>query len=203
MTRRRTRNPSALMKREYRTLDAILPRQELLVILRQQSDERFQRLADIMLSHASAQPKALVTMVLDAGLTYAELTTAIINSFRTESLLRSSKQLPDILEDMAIDARSRDDLCPKCKGSGIDAADNGKCPECSGRGTIRVIGDSQSRAHLLKAHDMISGDRGTSVTVNPTTVVGVPSLASLVGRADKALKPPPITAEAEVVEDKA
>lgn len=195
MTRRRTRNPSPLMKREYGMLEHVLPRDELLIILRKQSDERFQRLCDLILSHGSTREKALVTLVLEAGLTYAELATAIIETQRIESVMMASRHTPAIIEDMAIDARSRNDMCTQCGGTGIDKETTGACAKCSGRGTIRVVGDAQSRAKLLDVTGLTSRDRGTVVNVSTPVNVGVPNMAALMGRAERALKPASVDAE--------
>ena len=188
--------PSAIAKNRTRErkqltqLEKSVPREEFLAFLLRQSDPRFHEVAQHMV--APGTRVSLATLCLQIGLKYYDLTDAYIKDKQTEGLVRSSQHLPDVMEDIAVDSRSREDICTDCDGSG--EYKNKLCKACGGKGKIRVMGDGKSRDQLLRAHDLIKPDKGVTVDAR-TANFTVPSLASLVGAAQKALLPPVVNVE--------
>jgi hypothetical protein len=67
-----------------------------------------------------------------------------------EGTSRMMQHLPQVMEDVATDAQSRQGVCPRCQGTKElpPQTANGKprkCPECKGTGEVRVSGDKHAR----------------------------------------------------------
>ena len=60
---------------------------------------------------------------------------------------------PAIMEDVALDARSRMETCKGCQGEGT--VNTRRCPQCEGEGLTRVPGDHQSRKLLFQTLGLI------------------------------------------------
>ncbi len=66
--------------------------------------------------------------------------------------IRAAEHLPQVMEDVAIDAKSRMEMCPRCDGNGwvVKDEDRTTCPLCKGGLEIRVSGDDKARALLFE-----------------------------------------------------
>ncbi len=116
-----------------------------------------------------------------------------------KGMIRMATHTPQVMEDVAVDAKSRIVACVKCQGLGvIGEAGNQPCPDCFGEGKIRVAGDSESRKLMFETMGL-AGKKGPMVAIQQNFGSGE-SLESLVGTAQKLLKPPQaqtITVEGE------
>lgn len=82
-------------------------------------------------------------------------------------MMRMMNSLPDILEDVAVDARSRKVACPRCDGLAVLTSDSGlprACPVCDGTGKVRQTGDRDAR-HLVFESAGLTGKRGPLVAI--------------------------------------
>lgn len=74
--------------------------------------------------------------------------------------VRLMKHIPEVLEDVAIDAKSKDLPCVYCLGTGKALQQDRStgefvptgfpCPECKGQGSTRQIGDKDARALVFE-----------------------------------------------------
>jgi hypothetical protein len=81
----------------------------------------------------------------------------LLNAFRNYQLLRGivemSRVVPEVMADVAEDARSRMGICKGCQGKGL--IDTRRCPQCEGAGVTRVPGDHRSRKLLFQTLRLI------------------------------------------------
>jgi phage FluMu protein Com len=156
-----------------------VPRDEMKVILRGQTDDRFTQMYDMMFDPAHSS-KSLATIARESRVSHMELVDAIRKYRMGEGIVRMSQHVPDVLEDVGIDAKSRDDMCAKCEGVGTILKDQEvtvegegvkaarvpvKCPKCKGVGTIRKAGDTAARKLIFESIGL-TGKQGPLIQVN-------------------------------------
>lgn len=113
-------------------------------------DPRFQAFLDMMQSY-DRMPLATLAKKCDIGLT--EFQAFWRDEQRNRAVDIALEQIPSITKDMADDAKSDESTCPMCDGTG-ELEREGKppkvCPNCSGKGVVRTIGDKHARDKLLE-----------------------------------------------------
>ena len=81
----------------------------------------------------------------------------LLDAFRNFQLLRGiiemSRVAPEIMADVAEDARSRMETCKGCQGEGT--VNTRRCPQCEGEGLTRVPGDYRARKLIFQALRLI------------------------------------------------
>lgn len=115
--------------------------------------------AYIRLSFAALARKANVTL--------QELQELYSNGMRHLGLLKLATALPDIIGDVAIDARTTMESCHRCDGlMVVPFGENGTkpCPMCKGKGEIRRVGDKQAR-ELVFESAKLTGQTGPLVAI--------------------------------------
>ena len=86
-------------------------------------------------------------------------------------LLRMSNHLPQIMEDVAVDALSHMQACPRCDGEKVVESMRGDrkirrmCPGCKGSGEVRVIGDKHARELVFESMKLIRQREGPLVAI--------------------------------------
>jgi len=101
---------------------------------------------------------------------------------KNQGIVRMMGHLPDIMEDVAIDSKSRIVVCDKCQGKGqifgatINGVADPVCPECHGEGTIRLLGDKSARD---LAFETVGLKKTGGINVNVAQVNNTPKLPSL------------------------
>lgn len=115
-----------------------------------------------------------------------------------KGMMRMMNHMPQVMEDTAVDAKSRNVPCSNCDGSGKVDKSSGKntagmgkqlegvCPECHGDGKVRIIGDKDSRALAFES----AGLRKTAPQQNMQVNIGgqLPSLEQMVADAEAAIE---------------
>ena len=157
-------SPYALMESpEYRG--------KLIEVLRQNPDDRIQSLCDQAEDKTLKTPKSIASIARSLGLHSKEIAKAFMDGKIDEGIVRMAEHIPDVMEDVAVDAKSRDVACNKCDGVGIvhraDGVDEHgekqykqvQCPFCEGKGTVRQIGDTDARKLIFEAAKL-TGVRG-------------------------------------------
>jgi hypothetical protein len=90
---------------------------------------------------------------------------------RYQGLLRMSSQVPQVMADVAEDAKSRMRVCPRCDGEKVVESTRGNkrgrrvCPDCKGTGEVRVIGDKHARDLVFESMKL-TGQKGPLVAIN-------------------------------------
>lgn len=74
-------------------------------------------------------------------------------------MIQMMNHVPRILQDVAEDSKSKDQMCPKCEG--LKTISDGEppkvrnCPLCKGIGEVRVAGDKNSRDLVFESIGLI------------------------------------------------
>ncbi len=125
---------------------------EMVGALYSSTDERAVRLLQMMGDPAFAH-FSLGKLCQRVGLTSIDL----LNAFRNYQLLRGivemSRVVPEIMADVAEDARSRMGICKGCEGE--RTVNTRRCPQCEGDGQVRVPGDYRARKSMFEALGLI------------------------------------------------
>lgn len=106
-------------------------------------EEKFDTFLALMRDPAYAK-KPLAQLAKMCHLTLSELQSLYTDGMRQLALIKMSNQLPDIMTDVAEDARTKMESCPRCDGRKV-LEDKRPCPMCKGAGEVRRIGDKHAR----------------------------------------------------------
>jgi len=190
----------------FRRLQASLSREEWLAVFEGSEDEKARLLLAMMLD-PSTRKRSLPQMAGAVGLSYAAVLQMVTRGRLEQGLLRMSEHVPQVLEDVAVDAKSREVTCQGCRGFKVDGVavvpvmeetveEEGKrkilaqaldsegrlkwekCLTCDGSGTLRKIGDSDARKLLFDTLKL-TGQRGPLVAIQNNN--GMPSMEDVVG----------------------
>lgn len=174
----------------FRRLEASIPRDELIAAMDSTPDERANQLL-LRLLDPAFRKHSLPKLAKDVGLTYPQVLHYITKYRLDQGLLQMSAHVPRVMEDVAIDSKSKEVTCPNCEGSKVIAHteivddekgkkvvvqkldDEGrpmwkKCLVCDGAGTIRQVGDADSRKLLFETLKL-TGQRGPLVAIQNNT----------------------------------
>src|SRR5271156_3333306 len=173
----------------FRRLERSIPRQELEEIMATAPDERAQQLFR-MLADPYIGKKSLPQLAKECGMTYPQVLQLITRYRMDQGMLRMTKHVGDVMEDVAIDAKSKEVTCPNCEGATkiavteiIDDPDKGKkiivqklddegvpiwkkCLVCDGAGIVRQVGDADSRKLMFESLKLTGRGPGQMVQVN-------------------------------------
>lgn len=194
-----------------RRLDTLVARPELVGLLETSDDPRYQKLAALLLDPIH-RGKTLATIARKVDIGYPDLLRFITSARLAEGVLQMSAHVPQVLEDVAIDAKSRIVTCPACEGKKVIAVkrnseadeDGGpdgeptvkQCPTCEGTGKLRKLGDADARSLVFETFGLTGkGKGGVIVNVNQQSA-GVPSMEDELDRATKLLDMPAQAADA-------
>lgn len=81
-----------------------------------------------------------------------------------KGMIAMMNQVPQILTDVAEDAKTHMEFCQKCDGTGVipdgvveegTEADTRTCPRCAGLGEVKVIGDKAARDLVFESIGLI------------------------------------------------
>lgn len=134
---------------------------------------------------------SFTTMARNAGLTLAEIVDLVRNYEITMGMLRAARHVPDVLEDIAEDSRTRLVICPSCGGAkeAYDVGDDetreiiesdpelaaiiGKatCTTCNGVGYLRQLGSTEARKLLLETVGLLKRGGPAIVSVQKNTQI--------------------------------
>lgn len=134
---------------DYRRLEMILaanPQYHLLL----------QMMKDPLIFNTGRGRLSFAAVIRKANVTLAEIQKLYIDGSKQLGVLELANRFPAIAADIGEDAKSRDEACPSCQGTGalpgvaveeatdseLDAA---QCKACKGSGSIRVMGDKHAR----------------------------------------------------------
>lgn len=128
------------------------------------------RLFALALTDLANQRTSLGRLAERHGLPYVKIAEEYQSLKRAEGLIRQSRHLPDLMEQVAEDAKSEHVQCPICDGARKTQRESGDmvlCDTCRGKGTIRVGGDIKLLELVFKSAKLIGEpQRGPLVNVN-------------------------------------
>jgi hypothetical protein len=122
-----------------------------------------------MLSDPAYKQFAFATLVSKAHLTLQELQEVYSNGMRHIGLLRMASHLPDVMEDVANDAKNTMENCPRCDGyKVIPDGENGTraCTTCKGTGEVKRMGDKHARDLMFETAKLTKQSGGPTVQIN-------------------------------------
>ena len=116
------------------------------------TDERAVRLLQMMTDPAYSR-FTLAKLCERVGLTSMDLLDAFRNFQLLRGIIEMSRMAPEVMADVAEDARSRMETCKGCQGKGM--INTRRCPQCEGEGLRRVSGDYRARKLMFQALGLI------------------------------------------------
>lgn len=157
-------------------------REEVALVLRLSDSERMRFLAQRALDPAFDRT-SFATLCGQFNVTYKQVADAYKIIKHSEGLLRASDHLPDLMEQVAVDAKSRSERCLPCNGTGkvLDTVADAKakkeaeereeehepitrtCVACKGEGKVYIPGEVE---RLKLVFDMIEPRVRAGVNVN-------------------------------------
>ena len=104
---------------------------------------------------------SLGTLCQRSGTSLHQLMDLFRKTKMDEGLIRAFKHVPDMLEDTAKDALSKEESCWKCQGDKEITVDDetSPCPECKGKGITIVPGNTEARKLMFETTGL-TGKRG-------------------------------------------
>jgi hypothetical protein len=174
----------------FRRLEHSMPRDEMAYIMECANDERAQRLMKTMLD-PRFRKRTLPWMARECGLSYMDVVLLIKNHHIGDGTVRMARHVPQAMEDVAIDSLSKEVTCGNCRGYLINSVASvpvtevvtdeqtgrqtiqqklgpdgaslwEKCLVCDGVGTLRKVGDADSRKILFETMGL-TGRKGPLV----------------------------------------
>src|SRR5262249_9808603 len=117
------------------------------------------------------------TLLRKFNISLHEAQTLYTDHVRHMALLQMCSQLPEVIADVAEDAKSHMRACPRCDGEKVVVSTRGntkarkKCPECRGTGEVRMIGDKHARDLVFESMKL-TGQKSPLVTMEQNFVSG-------------------------------
>ena len=156
----------------FRRLEKSVPKDELVGALLTQPDQRYDTLMR-MLCDPAFKGRTLPTLAKECGLSYAQVLRCITTHHIDQGMLTMSRHVPAIMEDTAVDAKSKTIRCPVCEGAGTIDKLNRKgevvgdkpCLTCEGLGKLRKVGDIESRKLVYETMGLTNKGKGPSVAI--------------------------------------
>lgn len=204
--RKRYRTPVPILNRSkknpqnilIRRLESTVGRESLMTALEDVPDQRIQTLL-MMMTDPSYAVCTLPVLVKKCGLTYRD----VVDHFRRykldEGLMKFYEHVPQVMDDVGEDAKSVTKRCFRCDGEKVITVRRRQktCPECDGKGTVRLKGDIDARKLVFESIGL-TGKRGPLIAQQFNTLDAGDSLEALMGNARARLEAPKKT---EVLSD--
>jgi hypothetical protein len=122
----------------FRQIESGAGRENIADCLVATGNPRATRLLDMMLDPAY-EALSFGQLCSRAGLSGGEVLRLICQRQLAEGMIRACYHLPDIMENLALDAMGRNEPCATCCGEGI--LGTASCRRCGGSGSLRFPGD--------------------------------------------------------------
>src|SRR5882672_2815962 len=115
---------------------------------------------------ASAYKQHSFAAVMDElSLTWGQVEAEVRSIRKSEGYIRASQHLPDLMEQVAIDAKSRTESCTACHGTGVVRRDKKTeiCSSCHGLKEIYVPGEVERQKLVFETFGLIGKNGGPLV----------------------------------------
>lgn len=133
---------------------------------------KFAQLHAAMLA-AKNRKTSLIALCRKLSIRWDEMVDFHRNFNVQQGLLRASNHLPHVMEDVAVDAKSKVQGCTRCDGAGKlpDPSISDEkgvhltkaCPDCEGTGKVRVPGDQGARNLMFETMGLTGKSKGPLV----------------------------------------
>src|SRR5882724_2338210 len=165
-------------------------REEMALVLRMSADPRFQELARRAMNKIVYGQRSFAWIAEDLGLTYPVIAKEYSELQKAQGFIRAAEHLPDLMEQVMVDAKSVTADCKVCKGTGevLDKTDPDAvakpCEACGGEGEHYVPGDIDRVKLALETFQIVGGKANVAVNVDLSNTgrgEGLGALAASVG----------------------
>ena len=152
-----------------RVMETAEEREHMALVLGRSADARVQHLVTDLLSNDPDSIRTSLAVLAERhGLNFHSISDEYTRLRKAEGFIRAAHHIPEIMEQVATDAKNRWEECPACKGLGeIDSKDG--IVKCPARGCVdgRVYVQA-SVDHLKLMFDTfgLTGKSGGGVNVN-------------------------------------
>ena len=142
-----------------------IPLEEFTVALALQDDERLKDFHQSITDPRNAR-LTLVTLCRRHEVTLTDLQKVWREHQVNLGLMGMANHAPRVMENIATDAASYNDICPTCRGKGkIFSKAKSFCPRCAGHGVVKRPGDLESR-HIMMEALGVTGKASLVTTIN-------------------------------------
>lgn len=148
---------------EIARLNKTLPRLELATALEMTGGIDEMALGKLLRSQGESAGKNISTLAAQLGLPYKRVVECYRDMKRLEGVVAVAQRLPKVMEDVALDAESKQVTCPSCEGTGkvvikMDKeglpVESKRCIPCEGLGVIIKPGDAVARKQVLEIMEL-------------------------------------------------
>lgn len=148
---------------EITRLNKTLPRLELATALEMTGGIDEMALGKLLRSQGESAGKNISTLAAQLGLPYKRVVECYRDMKRLEGVVAVAQRLPKVMEDVALDAESKQVTCPSCEGTGkvvikMDKeglpVESKRCIPCEGLGVITKPGDAIARKQVLEMMEL-------------------------------------------------
>lgn len=123
------------------------------------------------------------------GLNAKQLTDEFTVLMKQDGFVRMVQHLPEVMEQIAEDAKSRHEECAACQGTGEitrkvnvgtedETEETDRCVACKGTGQVYVLGDEMRLRLMFETLELV-GKRGPGVNIDMRKIVAGESLSDL------------------------
>jgi hypothetical protein len=150
------------------TMETPEQRERMATVLGMSDDPRMRRLSLDILANNNKQT-SVAKLVDGLSLTWKQVETEYRSLRKSEGFIKSADHLPELMEQSALDAKSRWDGCHRCSMTGkLDGdKENGfvlkTCPDCHGEGKLYVPGEVERLKLVFDVHGLIGKNSGLNV----------------------------------------
>lgn len=176
--RQLTRNPSE--DKAFVNFWGTIDSEEVREALAASDNQRFQHLAEAMVS-PTYKTYSLTTICYKLGVTLNEMVDVWRNLKMAQGTVRMVNHVPQVMEDVAVDSKSRLVVCQVCQGKAGEEI----CGICEGTGKVREVGDKAAREILFESLGLIRKPRGPLVAFQQNFGTG---LGTVIEQTDKLLE---------------
>lgn len=144
-------------------LNKTLPRLELATALEMTGGVDEGHLATLLRSQGESAGKNISTLAASLGVPYKRIVECYRDMKRLEGVVAVAQRLPKVMEDVAIDAESKELTCASCEGTGHIVVKRDKeglpvetktCIPCEGSGKVIKSGDPVARKQVLEMMEL-------------------------------------------------
>lgn len=155
-------------------------RGRMAAVLGMSDDPRMRTLATHILAHCNKQ-HSVAKLVDDMSLNWKQVEAEYRSIRKSEGFIRSADHLPDLMEQSAMDARSRWEDCATCQGTGKIIKDKVEmvCPVCHGVKKLYIPGEVERLKLVFDVHGLIGKNSGLNLNFDMREIKGSENLEDL------------------------
>ena len=176
-------------------------RHQLAEFVQEKDDPRFMTLFGMMVDPAYRR-HSFPTLLRKAGISFMEIQQVYADGQRHLGLMSMMRYLPEVMTDVALDAKNSTQPCPRCDAMGIVpmnaplgakegvAPATRACPLCKGSKEIERMGDKHAR-ELLFETAKLTKQSGPLVAVQTNVNIGDSRIEAMLKKTRSIILPEP------------